>query len=135
MAETFWERLNRVQSENVELRYELEAERAKAKYRRARSAVQAMMRAAAEYRYHEEREERLKAQFRPLGDNHHNAMLCPYCNPSRIDPVAVKKNADRLVEALEQIVSEYDIFGNSAAHDMYEIASNAIEDWRKANGR
>lgn len=22
-------------------------------------------------------------QFRPSGDNHHNAMLCPYCNPNR----------------------------------------------------
>jgi len=21
------------------------------------------------------------SQFRPEGDNHHNAMLCPYCNP------------------------------------------------------
>lgn len=26
--------------------------------------------------------ERWKAQaFQPLGDNHHNALLCPHCNP------------------------------------------------------
>ena len=22
-----------------------------------------------------------KVQFRPLGDNHHNALACPYCTP------------------------------------------------------
>lgn len=22
-----------------------------------------------------------EAKFRPIGDNHHNAVLCPYCNP------------------------------------------------------
>lgn len=22
-----------------------------------------------------------EAQFHPLGDNHHNALLCPHCNP------------------------------------------------------
>jgi len=28
------------------------------------------------------KKELAEARFRPLGDNHHNAALCPYCNPT-----------------------------------------------------
>jgi hypothetical protein len=34
--------------------------------------------------------ERDEARYRPLGDNHHNALSCPYCNPDRIDPKAAE---------------------------------------------
>jgi hypothetical protein len=31
-----------------------------------------------------------EAKFMPLGDNHHNALKCPYCNPDQIDPKALR---------------------------------------------
>ena len=34
------------------------------------------------------REEVKRARFSPLGDNHHNALACPYCNPKQLDPEA-----------------------------------------------
>ena len=34
------------------------------------------------------REEVRRARFAPLGDNHHNALACPYCNPKQLDPEA-----------------------------------------------
>lgn len=37
---------------------------------------------AAEIVKHRAEIDRWKAQaFAPLGDNHHNALLCPHCNP------------------------------------------------------
>lgn len=36
------------------------------------------------------RHEVLDAKFSPLGDNHHNALKCPHCNPDRIDPKALQ---------------------------------------------
>ena len=43
--------------------------------------------------------------FRPIGDNHHNALLCPYCNPDRGIQKA-KEEAERDVQnALEMLKS------------------------------
>ena len=43
--------------------------------------------------------------FRPIGDNHHNALLCPYCNPDRGIQKA-KEEAEREVQnALEMLKS------------------------------
>lgn len=38
----------------------------------------------------EGREAAEREKFGPLGDNHHNAMACPYCNPDRLDPKAAR---------------------------------------------
>lgn len=46
---------------------------------------------AAEKRQREEAErQRDRYRFEPQGDNHHNAIKCPYCNPDQVDwPVAL----------------------------------------------
>lgn len=36
-----------------------------------------------------------QARFSPMGDNHHNAMLCPYCNPLAQRPEAVRIPCDQ----------------------------------------
>ena len=47
------------------------------------------------------REEVKRARFSPLGDNHHNALACPYCNPKQLDPeAALTALRQRVVEVV-----------------------------------
>lgn len=40
-----------------------------------------------------------QARFSPMGDNHHNAMLCPYCNPL---PAQRPEERQQLIEARDR---------------------------------
>ena len=43
------------------------------------------------------------AQFLPMGDNHHNALLCPYCDGVKAVATAVKSR-DEEIEALTALL-------------------------------
>lgn len=46
--------------------------------------------------------ERWKEQaFRPLGDNHHNATLCLYCSPKRVECASTKLTEEEKAESVE----------------------------------
>jgi hypothetical protein len=57
--------------------------------------------------------ERDVARFAPLGDNHHNALRCPYCNPEQIDPAAeraarqcAEAERDHARKAVEMVIGD-----------------------------
>ena len=56
---------------------------------------------AAERRAGEAEARIAEVQFRPLGDNHHNAMACPYCNPDKLNPQALRARVERLEASRE----------------------------------
>lgn len=37
-----------------------------------------------------------RARYAPMGDNHHNAMACPHCNPKASDVVALEALGSKL---------------------------------------
>ena len=45
-----------------------------------------------------------EARYRPMGDNHHNALACPYCNPKReeLAPAGTAAYAGMLAELLAE---------------------------------
>lgn len=53
-------------------------------------------------------DELAEARFRPIGDNHHNALACPYCTPSHVAPKYATppfSEADRIRQQGPQAVS------------------------------
>ncbi len=51
------------------------------------------------------REQVADARFHPMGDNHHNAFVCPYCNPEKLDPLAMR---DEIRELRRQLADARD---------------------------
>lgn len=51
------------------------------------------------------RRERDEARFSPIGDNHHNALKCPYCNPGWVEQVAAREAAEAKAARLEETLA------------------------------
>lgn len=51
-------------------------------------------------------DQRDAARFRPMGDNHHNAVACPYCNPKRevLVPAESVQYAELMAGLLREVV-------------------------------
>lgn len=60
----------------------------------------------------------------PHLDNHHNAHLCPYCNPTGLDPVALAAEVSRLRaenERLREVAKE------AKAHVMHSLGHTLLD--------
>lgn len=67
-----------------------------------------------------------EAQFRPLGDNHHNALLCPYCNPDGIDPAAERSRAEAAEAQVEGCRGALEPFAE--AYSFWDEARGGVHD-------
>jgi hypothetical protein len=47
-------------------------------------------------------DDRNRAKFMPIGDNHHNGLMCPYCNPDRDSWESLKARIAELEAAMLQ---------------------------------
>lgn len=72
-------------------------------------------------------DELAEARFRPIGDNHHNALACPYCTPSHVAPKYATppfSEADRIRQQGPQAVS---VASTTACSEQDQRFKNAAE--------
>ncbi len=50
----------------------------------------------------------LEARYSPLGDNHHNAAQCPYCNPKYAALQSEVERLRKVAEVAEEITRSFD---------------------------
>ena len=60
--------------------------------------------------------DRNRAKFMPIGDNHHNALLCPYCNPNNETMTELADCAKR-----DKRIAELEAERDQARQDVAEL--------------
>lgn len=85
-------------------------------------------------RARDERDRLELIRYMPTGDNHHNAIGCPYCNPKHLDPEKLEKERDQARDLCKALEADKEILRHNVA-DLDEDYQRALARVAAAEGK